>query len=895
MTVVTYYDYLRNHVVLSLIVLVSFLSKAQQITLSGTINDSAGELVSFASVVASVDSDGLEIVAYGSSNEKGDFRLTLPKEYKESHVYLTIRNIGYTTYQVKLLNETQSLDVIVTSVMNELNPIILEKKKALIIKGDTLSYDVASLKNKSDFTVGEVIARIPGIKIDDNGTIRYFDKPISHLYINGLDLLEGKYNLATTGIPANAVEDIEVLRKHHHTLVSRNTFESDNVALNLKIKESGILFGKGDVKAGIPLSGLIDTSPIFLTQNFQNLATLASNNLGRLVSNNVNDLIGLKGTTVEILTEQFFIDNTEVQLSNFEPDFWRSNSSFLIADNLLFKTTKDIIFKVQAHYFSDSQDFSKRSTQKINDLENNFTINTSQNSTHIKKGYGALFSSEVNSKKKYWYNKINLNNQNTQSSTTYILNNREFDYEPLNDRTLLQGFTQFKKPIGNKLFNIDGVIEVLSQNESSKSTPTIFDSLLENSSLLPLTTLQNIGLRSFNLSLSTDLNFKLFFLDTKVSQQLSTQTSSLTSDIVETNQNGDFTAATPYIMDFNFKTWNYKSYLEFVYNVDNWKFTSRNTLEFANYSQIEQNNFNINKSSTFIFFNPSINVVKQFGQYWTWSNYFGKNSNTENELYNLLPATIISNYDALFQSYRELVPFSNRNLLSRFLYNNYVKGNSFNFQVSHTVRNQEVSFSSSLNNEGVFEIFPVDQPSTVEVFNFSIGSRVQISSKYYVELGTGRFRNTSNIFINSDNITVRSDNFQISTKHVFDTNKWLGITGELQYNTGTNEQDGGVKNVFNSIKTTLLVNFYLSKNSRLNLNSQYVQYWVPDFNAAQGNHFGIIEYFYNPTKKLRFNLTCNNVFNNQSFNVDNVSLNRIVTAQTVVRPRQYILGATYVF
>jgi hypothetical protein len=57
---------------------------------------------------------------------------------------------------------------------------------------DTITYNVNGLKAKKDYTIEEVINRIPGVSISESGQIVF--KPISHLYINGLDLLEGGYS-----------------------------------------------------------------------------------------------------------------------------------------------------------------------------------------------------------------------------------------------------------------------------------------------------------------------------------------------------------------------------------------------------------------------------------------------------------------------------------------------------------------------------------------------------------------------------------------------------------------------------------------------------------------------------------------------------------------------------
>ena len=55
---------------------------------------------------------------------------------------------------------------------------------------------------------------MPGIEVLDDGKILYQGKPINKYYIEGLDLLEGKYNLANKNLPHKEVTKVQVLENH---------------------------------------------------------------------------------------------------------------------------------------------------------------------------------------------------------------------------------------------------------------------------------------------------------------------------------------------------------------------------------------------------------------------------------------------------------------------------------------------------------------------------------------------------------------------------------------------------------------------------------------------------------------------------------------------------------
>ena len=75
---------------------------------------------------------------------------------------------------------------------------ITVKAKPIKIKGDTIQYLLTTYKKEGDRTLADVLARVPGFDVNkENGEIQYEGKSISNFYIEGMDLMGGKYGLAT--------------------------------------------------------------------------------------------------------------------------------------------------------------------------------------------------------------------------------------------------------------------------------------------------------------------------------------------------------------------------------------------------------------------------------------------------------------------------------------------------------------------------------------------------------------------------------------------------------------------------------------------------------------------------------------------------------------------------
>ena len=119
---------------------------------------------------------------------------------------------------------------------------------------------------RSSFSVGVVpledgLKRLPGVDVAQSGAISYMGKPISQFNIEGLDLLGGKYNLATRNIPADYVTQVEIVRNHHSRRVERDV-PSNEVSMNIKLSKKAKLkpFGQEEIGVGVasppaPLQG----------------------------------------------------------------------------------------------------------------------------------------------------------------------------------------------------------------------------------------------------------------------------------------------------------------------------------------------------------------------------------------------------------------------------------------------------------------------------------------------------------------------------------------------------------------------------------------------------------------------------------------------------------------
>ena len=98
--------------------------------------------------------------------------------------------------------------------------------------GDTLSYNVGSYTQQGDRVIGDVLKRMPGIEVSESGAIKFNGKSIKNFYVEDMDLLQGRYGLATNNINAADVTTVQVLQNHQPIKALQGKELSDGVAIN---------------------------------------------------------------------------------------------------------------------------------------------------------------------------------------------------------------------------------------------------------------------------------------------------------------------------------------------------------------------------------------------------------------------------------------------------------------------------------------------------------------------------------------------------------------------------------------------------------------------------------------------------------------------------------------
>ena len=228
---------------------------------------------------------GTKTLAFTTTNVRGEYTMSL-KETPAGETTLQFSHVSYEkeTEKLELDSKVKTVDMVLTPKTISLKEVKI-KGNPLRQRGDTLVHNLASFLGKGDVTLEDGLKRLPGVDVATSGAISYMGKPISEFNIEGLDLLGGKYNLATRNLPADYVTQVEIVRNHHSRKMEKDK-PSDEVSMNIKLNKKAKFKPFGQEEAGVGymqdgndrLQAMLGVTGMMFTDNFQTICSAKAGN-----------------------------------------------------------------------------------------------------------------------------------------------------------------------------------------------------------------------------------------------------------------------------------------------------------------------------------------------------------------------------------------------------------------------------------------------------------------------------------------------------------------------------------------------------------------------------------------------------------------------------------------
>ena len=189
-------------------------ASAQKIKIRGVVIDSSTEEPMVGAAIRCTDDYNNNKLAGGVvSDADGRFVLSIDKKGKYT---ISVSSVGHKSFkmdcQIKESIDLGIIKLISDDVLLE-EAVVTGTAAKVVVKGDTISYNASAYKVPEGSPVEELIRRLPGAKIDENGKITINGKEIKKILLDGKEFMTGDNDAALKNIPVEIIKNVRSYNK----------------------------------------------------------------------------------------------------------------------------------------------------------------------------------------------------------------------------------------------------------------------------------------------------------------------------------------------------------------------------------------------------------------------------------------------------------------------------------------------------------------------------------------------------------------------------------------------------------------------------------------------------------------------------------------------------------
>ena len=319
-----------------------------QTLIKGSVKNS--ENVNMQNVSVLLMNESEDLLNYASTNKNGSFSFEV---YDNTRKFLVFRAIGYEENKIELINNKTNLvdldGLILQTKPIELKEIVLDIKKPIFIKKDTIVFDAKSFLQGNEQVVEDLLKKIPGLNIDVKGTIKIGNQEIEKVMIDGDDFFEKGYKLLTKNMPVSPIDKVEL---YQNGLVSENRYDFRANLMNFGKKAKHYFFTNVN---NVGFDAVGDINMLVRPLRFDEPGSIGDNQSATSLLGLAADLPDLKlkrvnfnnAETLSLNSIFTFSDKVKIKTLGFlntdENDFFRNSFETFAAGTTRFQNTEDFV------------------------------------------------------------------------------------------------------------------------------------------------------------------------------------------------------------------------------------------------------------------------------------------------------------------------------------------------------------------------------------------------------------------------------------------------------------------------------------------------------------------------------------------------------------------------
>lgn len=291
---------------------------------------------------------------------------------------------------------------------------------------DTIRYNLADFATAKDTHIKDVLKRLPGIDVKENGTVTYKGKPIDHFLVEGMDVTGGRYNQVNNNLEAKAVKSAELMENYQSVRALSGKLDSEEVALNLKLDDQARDQWFPSLKAGGGVTEETDgtLSPLWevslnalqLGRGRQSIFSLKTNNTGYDLSNEQLQLATGHQTRID-LPDLLSQSSISTPLDTRRLLF---NETYTANANRMYRRNDERTLRLQADYTRDHISQQRGNTQTFYQTNDTIQLEEAADYRLTTDALHADLTYEDNSTTHYLTNRLALEAERSQGQANEL-------------------------------------------------------------------------------------------------------------------------------------------------------------------------------------------------------------------------------------------------------------------------------------------------------------------------------------------------------------------------------------------------------------------------------------------------------------------------------------------
>ena len=176
-----------------------------------------------------------------TTNNNGQFELRIQNGKEQ---LLLVSCIGYEPLYkpVKVTDKTLTYtlkDILLSGKSVKLaEAVVVGQRAEMVVKTDTVEYNASAYKLQQNAVVEDLLKKLPGITITEEGKILVNGKEVKRVMVDGKDFFRSNPNLSIKNIPASIMEKLQVIDdKSELSKLTGVDDGEENIAINITIQK----------------------------------------------------------------------------------------------------------------------------------------------------------------------------------------------------------------------------------------------------------------------------------------------------------------------------------------------------------------------------------------------------------------------------------------------------------------------------------------------------------------------------------------------------------------------------------------------------------------------------------------------------------------------------------